>query len=62
MLYNLGNLKIPLICGSVGFIVSIIYSRSRSKKISNENEILIKNAAKQWVKNEKKRVQKRDDI
>lgn len=62
MFNNSGNLTITLICASIGFIVSIIYLIIRSRKISKENEILIKNASEQWVENEKKRVQKSEDI
>lgn len=53
MFYNSGNLTITLICTSIGFIVSIIYSNIRSRKVSEENEILIRNVAKQWVEDEK---------
>lgn len=57
MFDNLGNLTITLICASIGFIVSIIYSTIKSRKASKEHGILIENAMKQWVENEKKRVQ-----
>lgn len=62
MFYNSGNLTITLICVGIGFICSIIYLKIRSRKISKENEMLIKDAAKQWIENEKKRVQKKEDI
>lgn len=62
MFYYSGNLTITLICATIGFIASIIYSKIRSGKITKENEIIIRNATKEWVESEKKRVQKSGGI
>jgi len=58
MFYNSGNLTITLICVSIGFIIAIIYSILKRRKASKEHEISIGNVMKQWIDNEKKRVQK----